>query len=359
MPVIHLRGVVLPGADVRDVYVVDGKITFEPQPDVTTLIESGYLTPGLFDAHAHLELNSPAAAGSAPDALIRASAEAHLAAGVLALREPGGPSRSSTGVGVHTGLPRAFTAGRFLAPHDRYVPGLARSVTDSELPAAAEEEASASRSWAKVVGDFPVRRGGIERHFTSRAMSEAARRVHALGARIALHAMRADVIEDGIAAGFDSIEHANFLTADHVDEMARRGTALVPTLTILPGIIDMFSEMGMPPDEFSRLRAALDNQPRMVALASARGVTVLAGTDAGMVPHGVVAREMRNLLEAGLAPDRALGAASWEARRFFGLPGIEEGAPADVVAYADDPRSDPDTLDRPTVRILDGLLLRA
>lgn len=357
MSALHLHGIVLPGGETHDVYVVDGKITFVAQPDARTLVARGYLIPGLFDAHVHLEMNSPAGDDATAEQRIRASAEKQLEAGVLALREPGGISRASAGIGPHIGLPRTFTAGRLLAPPDRYVPGLARTVTDAELPAAAEEEARASGMWAKVVGDFPVPQGATERHFSSRAMAEAARRVHALGARIALHAIRADVIEDGIAAGYDSIEHANFLTSDHIDEMVRRGTALVPTLTILPGILAMSQQMAMPSADFAKLRDALDRQPAMVKLAAERGVTVLAGTDAGMVPHGFVAHEMNNLLDAGLAPDRALGAASWDARRFFGLPCIEEGAPGDIVAYVDDPRSDPDTLFHPAIRILDGKVL--
>ena len=38
----------------------------------------------------------------------------------------------------------------------------------------------------------------------------------------------------------------------------------------------------------------------------------------------------------------------------LGLPGIEEGAPADLVAYRDDPRADPEVLRRPALCILNG-----
>ena len=53
----------------------------------------------------------------------------------------------------------------------------------------------------------------------------------------------------------------------------------------------------------------------------------------------------------------ALAAGSWAARRFLGLPGLEEGAPADLVAYPDDPRDDPEVLARPALRVLDGRLI--
>ena len=65
MTVWHLRGLVLPDDVERDVYVVDGRLTFEP-PDgpTSTLATDVYLLPGLVDVHAHLALFSPAAEGA-------------------------------------------------------------------------------------------------------------------------------------------------------------------------------------------------------------------------------------------------------------------------------------------------------
>jgi imidazolonepropionase-like amidohydrolase len=87
------------------------------------------------------------------------------------------------------------------------------------------------------------------------------------------------------------------------------------------------------------------------------GLPVLAGTDAGLVPHGLVATEVALLVQAGIDPLVALGAASWTARSWLGLPGIEDGAPADLVAYRDDPRTDPAVLTEPTVVVLDGRIV--
>ena len=54
----------------------------------------------------------------------------------------------------------------------------------------------------------------------------------------------------------------------------------------------------------------------------------------------------------------ALGAGSWDARSFLGLPGIEEGAPADLVGFARDPREDLSVLSEPALVVLDGLVVR-
>jgi imidazolonepropionase-like amidohydrolase len=60
------------------------------------------------------------------------------------------------------------------------------------------------------------------------------------------------------------------------------------------------------------------------------------------------------MVGAGVPPHDALAAASWSARAYLGLPGLAEGAPADAVVYAADPRCDLDELDRPLAVVLRG-----
>ena len=59
-------------------------------------------------------------------------------------------------------------------------------------------------------------------------------------------------------------------------------------------------------------------------------------------------------VRAGLPAEAALAAASWAARDWLGLPCLEEGAPADVVVYDADPRTDLSVLARPARMILRG-----
>jgi imidazolonepropionase-like amidohydrolase len=107
----------------------------------------------------------------------------------------------------------------------------------------------------------------------------------------------------------------------------------------------------------ARWRTTLRRQGDVVREAAEAGVPVLAGTDAGMVPHGRIHREVRRLLEAGLRPDAALGAASWIAREWLGLPALQQGAPADIVAYRTDPRDDASALAFPALVVLAGRIL--
>ncbi|MCU1607697.1 MAG: Amidohydrolase, partial [Modestobacter sp.] len=67
--------------------------------------------------------------------------------------------------------------------------------------------------------------------------------------------------------------------------------------------------------------------------------------------------EIRALHAAGLPAEAALAAGSWAARTWLGLPGIEEGAPADLVVYDRDPRADLDALQSPQRTVLRGRII--
>src|SRR5918995_2118376 len=357
---LHVRGVLLPDRVERDLFVVDGRFSFGPVADARSVLDGGWLVPGLVDVHAHLELASPAPPGASPREAALASAQAQLAAGVLARRERGGPPRAWTGIGPADGLPRTFTAGRALASPGGYAPGIAREVTDDDLPDAAEEEARASGAWAKVIGDTVRSRRA---NFSAQALAEATRRVHAVGARIAVHVVGlGEVAEAAIQAGVDSIEHGLPLAPDQLAVMASRGIAWVPTMTPYADreqARQSLTKLGVSPAGVAAALASIDRQPELVRQAVGLGVRVLAGTDAGMGPHGRIRGEVGLLVAAGMTPTQALGAASWEARSFLSLPGIQEGAPADLVAFAADPLGDPAVLARPSLRMLAGRVIPA
>jgi imidazolonepropionase-like amidohydrolase len=181
--------------------------------------------------------------------------------------------------------------------------------------------------------------------------------VHGFGARVAIHATTPETITSAIEAGIDSIEHGVGVTDAQIAAMAARGIALVPTLSILPQLPSVVLGMGPAPDAAAAMLAAVERHPEMVRRAAAAGVLVLAGTDAGMVPHGLIREEIGRLAAAGLPTADALAAGSWLARRYLGLPALAEGAPADLVAYPADPRHDLDVLKRPSLIMLAGRLV--
>ena len=88
----------------------------------------------------------------------------------------------------------------------------------------------------------------------------------------------------------------------------------------------------------------------LIVRAQERGVVLLAGTD-GVFP---VTREVARLQQAGLDPAVALATASSAARSALGEPGLDGGAPADLLWFAADPRGSPELLERPDLVLLHG-----
>ena len=288
--------------------------------------------------------------------MLRASAQAQIDAGVLLVREPGSPTRAARDLGPDEGLPRIHTAGRFLAGSGRYFPGLAREVSADELPVAVAEELAWSGRWAKVIGDFFGDDGTMSPVFPTEVLVEAAAVAHSAGGRITMHCMTIAGLEQAIEAGFDSVEHATSITPELIGEMARISMTWVPTISIIEPVRQII--LANPSSVAQAILAGFDDHADMVCQAATAGVRVLAGTDAGVVPHGSVAAEIGLLAAAGLSSTDALAAGSWEARRYLGLPLIEDGAPADLVIYPDDPTADLDVLGHPSLVMIDGQIVK-
>jgi imidazolonepropionase-like amidohydrolase len=152
--------------------------------------------------------------------------------------------------------------------------------------------------------------------------------------------------EEGVAqmvrAGVDSVEHGTGLSLDLIDEMARRGTALVPTMINIDtfgGIADQARAKF--PGYADHMLALRDGFPAVVRAAHEAGVPIFVGTDAGgTILHGRVADEMLRLHSEGIPAVDVLAAASWRARAWLGFPGLVEGGLADLVVYPEDPRTD-------------------
>ena len=136
-----------------------------------------------------------------------------------------------------------------------------------------------------------------------------------------------------------------------LSQMAAQGTALTPTLLVLTSSLPRVLARPDGPRKSWFVDGA-SVHGRLAATAVEAGVTLLAGTDSR--PHGRVADEVRALAATGMSPHDALAAGSWAARSYLGLDGLTEGAPADVVVYDGDPRSDLALLDVPRTVVLRG-----
>jgi imidazolonepropionase-like amidohydrolase len=352
---LHLAGVVLPEGEHRDVWVRNGRFTFEPVPGAETVSRGGWLVPGLVDAHCHVGVGK---GGTHVDdhAAQREQALADRDAGVLALRDCGSPV-DTRALDDEPDLPRIIRAGRHIAAPRRYIPDLAVEVSPDALAAEVRVQARRGDGWVKLVGDWIDRDlGDLGPEWPREALEAAIAAAHEEGARVTAHTFGTDALPGLIGAGIDCIEHGTGLTEDLLADMAARGTAVVPTLVNVenfPG----FAAAGEKrfPAYASTMRRLYADSGAVVRAAFEAGVPVYAGTDAGGgIEHGVIADEVRALHAAGIPAEAALAAASWAARPWLGLSCIEEGAPADLVVYGTDPRADLDTLQRPQRMILRG-----
>lgn len=349
---LHVRAVLLPDGVDRDLWVRDGALTFEPVPGAQTVVRGGYALPGLVDAHCHVGL-TPSGPAFGDELLAQALTDRDV--GALLLRDCGSPVDTRYLLD-RADVPRLIRAGRHLARPKRYIPGLALEVEPDELPAVVADQASYGGGWVKLVGDWIDRAvGDLAPLWPADALAQATRRAHAAGARVAVHTFGEEALPDLVAAGVDSIEHGTGLTDEVIAVMAERGIAVVPTLINTENFPGIAAKATKYPVYAERMRRLHRTAAERVRTAHEAGVPIYVGTDAGgMLPHGQVVAEIQALHAAGLPAETALAAGSWAARDWLGLPGLVEGAPADLVVYDRDPRTDLSVLHTPTRIILRG-----
>ncbi|KAA0100796.1 amidohydrolase family protein [Mycolicibacterium sp. P1-18] len=353
---LHLRGRGLPDGEPVEWWVADGRLSAEPVADATTVFDGGWIIPGLVDAHCHVGLGADGPT-EFDEAVTQAETERDV--GALLLRDAGSPVDTRS-MDDRDDLPRIIRAGRHLARPKRYIPRLPIDVEDeSQLPAVVAEQARWGDGWVKLVGDWIDRGvGDLAPLWSDDVLVEAIAAAHAEGARVTAHVFGEDALPGLVNAGIDCIEHGTGITDDVIALMLEHGTALVPTLINIenfPGIADAAAKY---PTYAKHMRDLYASCSARVAAAHDAGVPIFAGTDAGgTVAHGRIADEVAALATVGMSPTDALGAACWDARAWLGRPALEHGASADLVGYAEDPRS-PGVLDHPATVMLRGRVYR-
>lgn len=354
---LHVRGLGLPDETQVELWIVDGRVSTEPVANADTVFDGGWVVPGLVDAHCHVGLGEHGGL-ELDEAITQAETERDV--GALLLRDCAVPADTRS-LDDHDDLPRIIRAGRHLARPKRYIAGYAVELEDeSQLPAAVAVEARRGDGWVKLVGDWIDRQvGDLAPLWSDDVLKAAIDAAHAHGARVTAHVFSEDALPGLIKAGIDCIEHGTGLTDDTIALMLEHGTALVPTLINLenfPGIADSATRY---PVYAAHMRDLYARGYDRIAAAREAGVPVYAGTDAGsMIQHGRIADEIEALKRVGMTPTEALGAACWDARRWLGRPALHDGASADLVCYAADPRDGPGVLNHPDLVILRGNTFR-
>lgn len=353
MTALRFSGPVLPDGEVADLYVVDGHVTYEPQPGAETAAE-GWIVPGLVDAHCHIGLDDH---GPVTDAEAEEQAIADRDGGALLIRDCGS-ALDTAWMHEREDLPRLIRAGRHVARTKRYIRGYAHEVEPQDLAARVAEEARRGDGWVKLVGDWIDREtGDLAPSFDPPSFAAAIAAAHEQGAKVTAHCFGHDVLAGLLDAGIDCIEHGTGLTPELVERMVAAGIALVPTVMQLDKFPEHARGGAARFPAYAATMTDLHVRRRDTLMgAFEAGVPLYAGSDGGGVArHGNLVGEVVALAALGLPAYDALGAASWRARDWLGWNAtLAEGAPADFVVTGADPLADLSTLFAPRAVVLRG-----
>lgn len=171
-----------------------------------------------------------------------------------------------------------------------------------------------------------------------RAIAEEA---HLWGLKVAAHAHGAEGIKAAIRAGIDTIEHASLIDAEGIALARRHGTWLVMDIFNTEFTQAHGRENGILEDNLRKDREIAQIQRDNFRAAHRAGARIAFGSDAGVMPHGSAAGQLRFMVEYGMTPMEAIQAATSQAALALGREGdvgaIAVGRYGDLIAVPADP----------------------
>ncbi|MDR0900033.1 MAG: amidohydrolase family protein [Methanobrevibacter sp.] len=161
------------------------------------------------------------------------------------------------------------------------------------------------------------------------------------GKKVATHCHGLGGIKTSLKAGVHSIEHGSFIEKPQAKEMAEKGIFLVPTFSVIKLQKDQASKNELAADKIPKaLEVAKVHQENM-EMAYEEGVTMVMGTDAGIVEHGKNLGELQYLTNLGMTPMEAIIAGTFNSAKCLGIENktgsIEVGKIADLIITEKDP----------------------
>jgi imidazolonepropionase-like amidohydrolase len=177
------------------------------------------------------------------------------------------------------------------------------------------------------------------------AVEEA--RLH--GAHVAAHAHGAEGIKRAVRAGVHSIEHGSLMDDEGVALMAEAGTWLVADIYGGDHIAAYGREHGWKADVLRKNDETTQTQREAFEKCVAAGVRIAYGTDSGIYPHGLNARQFAYHVRHGQTPVEAIRSATLHAAELMGwsdrIGRVEPDLYADLVAVPGDPTQDVSVLE--------------
>lgn len=170
------------------------------------------------------------------------------------------------------------------------------------------------------------------------------------GKHVGAHAHGTEAIKMAVKAGVRSIEHGSFLDDEGIAMMLKNGTYLVADIYNDDYILSEFAKLGYPQQIIEKEKKVGLAQRQNFQRAVNAGVKIAFGTDAGVYPHGLNARQFPFMVKWGMTPMQALQSATTVAAELLNMQehigAIEPGKFADIIAVQGDPLSDISILEK-------------
>lgn len=371
-------GTLEPPKERVDVVIDDGRIAEIRAATGECDLEAACVTPGLVNAHAHLEgSGEPDMMGviqsTTPNQrMLRAveNARKSVKAGITTIRDVGSSNR------IAPDIRDAIVEGRIPGPRMRAASAvlcmtgghgwpIGRAV-DSPWDArkAVREQMWGGADCIKMIATGGVLTKGAvpgNAQLTFDELAAAIDEAHRHGLRVAAHAIGTQGIKNALRAGIDSIEHGTMLDDEAIGLFKERNVYLVPTLSAPTCILAHLEDGHQPKYVIEKARGLSEAMLANIRKAYESGVRIAGGSDAGTPYnyHENYAQEAELMWSMlGMTPQQSLHAATSVAAELIGLHRgiLAIGEPADMLLLAHDVGQDVRALRDPQTVIKNGAI---